>query len=108
MLRSGNENVFGFDVTMEKVPMVDVLETGHDLEEDALDAVGIHGFVVAGLHELVEISVSPKICALKTGAARRRHADGGYEFPKVLNGDASDHRRALHSHGHAGVWKVGC
>jgi hypothetical protein len=54
---SGDEDVFRLDVAVEKVVRVDMLEALHNLEEDALDAGVVEALVVAGLHQLVEVTL---------------------------------------------------
>lgn len=42
---------------MEKVVFVNVLQTGKNLVEDALDAAAVEVFVLARLHELIQITI---------------------------------------------------
>jgi hypothetical protein len=42
---------------VEELAGVDVFEASEDLEEDALDAVGVERLVVSGLHQLVQVSI---------------------------------------------------
>ena len=57
LLRCGDEDVLWLDVTVEELAVVDVFQSGHDLKEDAFHAVCIHGLVLAGLHELIQIAI---------------------------------------------------
>lgn len=49
---------------------MDMVETGHDLVEDALDSSGIHTLVVTGLHELVEVTIHVLHADVKFSAQR--------------------------------------
>jgi hypothetical protein len=55
--RGSDENVFGLDVAVEKVVRVNVFETLHDLEKNALDTGVVETLVVASLHQLVEVTL---------------------------------------------------
>jgi hypothetical protein len=55
--RGGHEDVLGLDVAVEEVVGVDVLETLHDLEQDALDTCVVEILVVSGLHQLVQVAL---------------------------------------------------
>jgi hypothetical protein len=56
-LRCGYEDVLGLNVAVEELACVNVLQSCEDLEEDALDAVGVQRLVVSGLHQLVQVSI---------------------------------------------------
>ena len=45
-----DEDVFGFDVAMEEVVGMDMVETPQDLVKDALDMLAIEGLVIPGFH----------------------------------------------------------
>jgi len=57
LLRCRDEDVLWLDVAVEELAVVDVLQSGHYLEEDALYTVRVHWLVVPGLHELVQVAV---------------------------------------------------
>ena len=42
---------------MKEFVSMDVIQSGQDLEQDALDARAVEGFVIPRLHELIEVSV---------------------------------------------------
>lgn len=52
VIRGGcrDEDVFGFDVAMEEVMGMDMVETPQDLVKDALDMLAIEGLVIPGFH----------------------------------------------------------
>jgi hypothetical protein len=52
-----DQNVFGLDVAVKEVVSVDMFQTLHNLEEDALDAAVVKALVVASLHQLVEVTL---------------------------------------------------
>jgi hypothetical protein len=52
-----NEDVLGFDIAMEEVVGVDMVETLQDLVEDTLDVLSLEIFVVPCLHQLIEIAI---------------------------------------------------
>lgn len=55
---------------MKEFTIVNVLQTRHDLEKNALNAVGIHGLVVPRLHQLVEVAIHVFHCNVKASAVR--------------------------------------
>jgi hypothetical protein len=66
---------------MEELAIVDVLESGHNLEQYALDTVCVHWLVVTGLHQLVEIAVHVLHRNVKAAAVRvKEDIQGGYEM----------------------------
>lgn len=52
-----NQNVLWLDIAVEEVVSMDVIQTAHNLVEDALDVLGVKSLVVSCLHQLVEVAV---------------------------------------------------
>ena len=42
---------------MEEVVIMDMVETGQDLEKNAFDAAAVQAFVLTSFHKLVQISI---------------------------------------------------
>ena len=52
-----DENIFRLDVAVEEVVCMDVLQTLHNLIQDALDAAVVQTLVVTSLHQLIQVSL---------------------------------------------------
>jgi hypothetical protein len=55
---------------MKEFAIMDVLESGEDLEQYALDTVGIQWFVIARLHQLVKVAIHELHCNVQPAAVR--------------------------------------
>lgn len=53
----GDEDVLGFDVAMEELTGMDMVEARENLVEDALYVFSIQGLVVTRFHELVQVAI---------------------------------------------------